>query len=79
MKTASVRDLRQNFPRVMAWIEEGEQVAVTMHRKVIARLIPEKPADPARPDFRARFGKPATACGKLAQSAVTLLSQERGA
>lgn len=79
MKTASVRDLRQNFPRVMAWIEDGEQVAVTMRRKVIARLIPEKPEAPARPDFRARFGKAAPASGKLAKSVVTLLSQERGA
>ena len=65
MKTASVRDLRQNFPRVMAWIEDGEQVAVTMRRKVIARLIPEKQAEPkdkpTAPDFaaisRGIFGK----------------------
>jgi len=57
MKTASVRDLRQNFPRVMAWIEDGEEVAVTMRRKVIARLVPEKPAaaegEPSAPDFEA--------------------------
>ena len=79
MKTASVRDLRQNFPRVMAWIADGEQVAVTMRRKVIARLVPEQPTAPARPDFRARFGNPAPAGGKLAHSAVTLLAQERGA
>lgn len=65
MKTASVRDLRQNFPRVMAWIEDGEQVAVTMRRKVIARLVPEKQAapkvEPMPPDFavlsREIFGK----------------------
>lgn len=73
-----MRDLRQNFPRVMAWIEEGEQVAVTMHRKVVARLIPEKPSAPTSPDFKARFGKPNKAGGKLAKSAITLLSQERG-
>lgn len=80
MKTASVRDLRQNFPRVMAWIEEGEQVTVTMHRKVIARLIPEKPSAPTNPDFKARFGKPTSAAvGKMEDSAVTLLSQDRGA
>ena len=42
MKTASVRDLRQNFPRVMAWIADGEEVAITMRRKVVARLVPEK-------------------------------------
>ena len=40
MKTASVRDLRQNFPRVLAWIEEGEEVAITLRREEIARLVP---------------------------------------
>jgi len=42
MKTASVRDIRQNFPAVMLWIEEGENVAITMRRKIVARLIPER-------------------------------------
>lgn len=54
MRTASVRDLRQNFPRVMAWIADGEQVAVTMRRKVVARLVPEPKAprrNPPSPDF----------------------------
>lgn len=56
MKTASVRDIRQNFPRVMEWIADGESVAVTMRRKVVARLIPEPaPArkKPQSPDFTA--------------------------
>ncbi|CAN5141650.1 hypothetical protein BH20VER2_BH20VER2_13020 [soil metagenome] len=56
MKTASVRDLRQNFPRVLAWIADGESVAVTMRRRIVARLIPE-PAPtrkkPSAPDFKA--------------------------
>lgn len=43
MKTASIRDIRQNFPAVMRWIEEGENVAITMRRKIVARLIPERP------------------------------------
>lgn len=56
MKTASVRDIRQNFPRIMTWIADGEHVAITMRRKVVARLVPEKP--PIRrkikaPDFEA--------------------------
>jgi len=40
IKTASVRDLRQNFPRILAWIEAGEEVAITMRRQAIARLVP---------------------------------------
>ena len=56
MKTASVRDLRQNLPRVMAWIADGEQVAVTMRHKVVARLVPEPEATRSKakaPDFAA--------------------------
>ena len=40
MKSASVRDLRQDFPRVLAWIEAGEEVAITMRRQAITRLVP---------------------------------------
>lgn len=43
MKTASVRDIRQNFPLVMSWIADGEQVVVTMRGRRVARLVPEKP------------------------------------
>lgn len=56
MKTASVRDLRQNFPRIMAWLADGEQVAVTMRGRRVARLIPEPDQPerkPAAPDFAA--------------------------
>jgi len=54
MKTASVRDIRQNFPAIMRWIEEGENVAITMRRKIVARLVPERPPitrDAPAPDF----------------------------
>jgi antitoxin (DNA-binding transcriptional repressor) of toxin-antitoxin stability system len=40
MKTATVRDLRNNFPRVSEWIEGGEQVELTKRGKVIARIVP---------------------------------------
>ena len=33
-----------------AWIEEGENVAITMRRKIVARLIPERaPTTPNAP------------------------------
>ena len=38
----------------MAWIADGEQVAVTLRRKVVARLVPEvlpKRRKPSSPDF----------------------------
>jgi antitoxin (DNA-binding transcriptional repressor) of toxin-antitoxin stability system len=47
MKTATVRDLRNKFPRVAAWIAEGEAVEITKAGKLFARLVPATP--PRRP------------------------------
>jgi len=73
-----VRDIRRNFPRIMAWIEGGEQVVVTVRGKKVTRLVPEKESETAKPNFRARFGKGAQKGGELANSAVTLLAGARG-
>lgn len=40
MKRASVRDLRNAFPQVARWIEEGECVEITRSGKPFARLAP---------------------------------------
>src|SRR5437867_2871012 len=63
MKTATVRDLRNRFPRVAAWIVQGESVEITRAGKVFARLVPTTPEKPRRfkmPDImtrlRATFG-----------------------
>ena len=58
MKTATIRDLRNRFPRVAAWIEEGEAVEITRHGKVFARLSPAAPEKLPRfkmPDIMARL------------------------
>lgn len=60
MKTATVRDLRNHFPRVAAWIEEGEPVEITRAGKVFARLLPAAPPKPLRfkmPDVMARLNE----------------------
>jgi prevent-host-death family protein len=40
MKKATVADLRNRFPKVFRWIQEGEQVELTKRGKLIARLVP---------------------------------------
>lgn len=56
MKTATVRDLRNRFPRVAAWIAEGEAVEITKAGKLFARLVPpDKTANPVKPDIMARL------------------------
>ena len=58
MKTASVRDLRNRFPRVAAWIADGEAVEITKAGKVFARLIPPvqfKKTKLVKPDIMAQL------------------------
>ena len=40
MKTATVADLRNNFRRVSAWIENGELVEIVKRGRAFARLVP---------------------------------------
>lgn len=60
MKTATIRDLRNKFPEVARWIEEGESVEITRGGKVFARLSPVMPSQDAAvpmPDFLARLNE----------------------
>ena len=60
MKTATVRDLRNRFPRVAAWIDEGEPVEITKAGKLFARLVPPAPVNArklVKPDIMARLKK----------------------
>ncbi len=58
MKSATVRQLRQEFPRVLALVNAGETVQVTLRGQPVARLTPVKPRrkTPRQwPDFAARL------------------------
>ncbi len=56
MKSVSVRDLRYDFKKVEQLLSQGEEIQVTKRRHVIARLVPEKPAErPPMPDFLGRL------------------------
>lgn len=41
MKTANVRDLRNEFRRISNWLEKGESVQVLKRGKPFARVVPE--------------------------------------
>jgi antitoxin (DNA-binding transcriptional repressor) of toxin-antitoxin stability system len=55
MKSMNVRDLRYRFPQIEARLREGEAIAITKRKRVIAHLVPERPARPQMPDFGARL------------------------
>lgn len=60
MKTANVRELRLNFPRLLDWLQAGEEIQITRHRNIAARLVPEFSTTPpkrTKPGFAARLAK----------------------
>ncbi len=61
MKTATVRDLRYDFPKIEAWLAGGEEILITKHSKPIGKLSsatsPTTPEMPPLPDFAARRNK----------------------
>ena len=52
MKTATAEQLPQQWPQILRWVADGEEVQVTEDDKVVARLLP--PVVAAGPDFVAR-------------------------
>lgn len=44
MKTATVRDLRNEFNRISKWLDAGEVVQVLKRGKPFARVVPEPKA-----------------------------------
>ena len=57
MRTATVADLRNHFPQVLAWLEQGEEVEIIRRGKPVACLVgPKTKAGPAIPkiDFAAQ-------------------------
>lgn len=52
--------MRQDFARVLAWLQAGEKVAITLRRQAIATLVPrprKKRAGRRMPDLGARLQK----------------------
>jgi antitoxin (DNA-binding transcriptional repressor) of toxin-antitoxin stability system len=60
MKTANVADLRNDFPKIAAWIYDGESVSIKRRGKLFATLTPVHGlSEPAMPkiDFAAQLKK----------------------
>jgi len=77
MTRASVRDLRYDFKKIERLLLKGEEIQITKHRRVIARLMPERlGAAKPLPDFEARIRK-IYGDKMLAVSGADLISADR--
>ena len=44
MSEVNVTELRQNLPDYLAEVRKGKELKITVHGKVIARIVPEQSA-----------------------------------
>ena len=81
MKTATVRDLRNQYSKLLEWIEAGEEVVITRRGKSIARLTPE----PSKESHQVDWSKSPTVlrdrsqeCILTAEESAALISEAGG-
>lgn len=57
MKTATIRELRTEFPKLEAYLKNGEEIQITKRGQIVARLSPpgKKPGKLVKPDFARRL------------------------
>ena len=55
MTKATVRDLRYDFPAVLARVNRGENIAITKRGKVVAHLSPPARSEKRKAAYRAKF------------------------
>lgn len=71
MKKTTVREVQHNLAKILRWVEDGEVVVITRHKRVVAKLVPSALKDRKThwPDFTERMrsiwrdvpeGKPAS-------------------
>ena len=46
MKTATVRELRNDFGRISKWLEKGETIEILKRGKPVAELVPKTGGKP---------------------------------
>jgi antitoxin (DNA-binding transcriptional repressor) of toxin-antitoxin stability system len=54
VKTATIQQVPEQWPDILKWVPAGEEVEMTDHDKVVAKIIP---ASVAQPDFVGRARK----------------------
>ena len=57
MKTATIRQVRNDLGTVLSWVAQGEEVTVLNRKTPVARICPPRASAPApvrMPDFAAR-------------------------
>ena len=77
MKTASVREIHNEFGKILSWVRNGEEVTVRCRRQVVARILPPvRPGTVSLPDFTGRLK--ATFGSKVTPDSQSIFDEMRG-
>jgi antitoxin (DNA-binding transcriptional repressor) of toxin-antitoxin stability system len=77
MKTASIRQIHNEFGKILGWVRSGEEVTVECRHQVVARILPpERAGTVVLPDFMGRLK--AAFGSKVTPDSQTLFDEMRG-
>ena len=79
MRSTTVRELRNNYSKVLGWVARGEEVEVTRRGKVVAKVVPPV-ASPRKIDWTqsAALTWPAWARKLTAKQSAAVLADSKG-
>lgn len=80
MRTTTVRELRNNYSKVLKWVAKGEEVEVTRRGKIVAKVIPPSSAKATQVDWSqsAAFSRRAWGTTLTADESGALLADSQG-
>ena len=77
MKTATVRQIRLEFPALLRAVKNGESVVITLHRKPVATLGPPPAAPAARKPWADLSARLAAQPERPALDLAKMISEDR--
>ena len=81
MRSTTVRELRNNYSKVLEWVSQGEEVEVTRRGKAVAKVVPIASAEPTEVDWSksAALNRKAWSTVLTAEQSSAILSESQGA
>ena len=81
MKTTTVRELRNNYARVLHWVASGQEVQVTRRGKIVAKVVPAAAPAGAKVDWTLSAARRLAGADKplTAKQSARLLKDAQGA
>ncbi|MCE0521325.1 MAG: hypothetical protein LV480_00250 [Methylacidiphilales bacterium] len=77
MTTATVRNLRYDFPAILKRLRHGEEVAITLRGKFIGTLMPAEPREPQTVQWPDLMKRMRTIHGKRSLRPVDSILKQR--